>query len=179
MPGRVRRFNLWLGVIVLAALAVRLVYALVVMRGVGPLGDGYEFHLLGRLLADEGRYMEPLPFLFHGGEVIPTAEKPPGYPAFLALASKLGATSYPAHRAASCLLGTATVGVLGLLGRRLAGDRAGLAAAGIAALYPLLFVLDGSVRSESLYALLVALALLCAYRLIEAGGRLVALALGA
>jgi asparagine N-glycosylation enzyme membrane subunit Stt3 len=37
------------------------------------------------------------------------------------------------HRLASCVLGAITVGLVGLLGRRLAGDRAGLIAAVLAA----------------------------------------------
>jgi 4-amino-4-deoxy-L-arabinose transferase-like glycosyltransferase len=43
----------------------------------------------------------------------------------------------------------------------------GLIAAGIAAAYPLFVVLDGSLRSESLYAPLIAFALLAAYRLVD------------
>jgi hypothetical protein len=55
----------------------------------------------------------------------------------------------------------------GLLGRRVGGDRVGLIAAAIAAVYPPLVVLDGSLRSESLYVPLVAFALVAAYRLRE------------
>jgi 4-amino-4-deoxy-L-arabinose transferase-like glycosyltransferase len=55
--------------------------------------------------------------------------------------------------------------VVGLLGRRVDGERTGLIAAAIAAVYPMLVALDGGVRSESLYVLLIALVLLFAYRL--------------
>jgi 4-amino-4-deoxy-L-arabinose transferase-like glycosyltransferase len=179
MTRRLGRFHLLLALIVLAALAIRLAYALVVMKGVGPHGDGWEYHLLAQVLADHGRYIEPIPFFFDEGREIPTAEKPPGYPAFLALVSKLGGTSYEAHRAGSCLLGASAVGLIGLLARRVRGERAGLIAAGIAAVYPMLFVLDGSVRSESLYVPLIALMLLLAYRLLQGAGWGTAAALGA
>jgi hypothetical protein len=43
----------------------------------------------------------------------------------------------------------------------------GLIAAALAALYPLLVALDGAVRSESLYAPLIAFALFAAYRLVD------------
>src|SRR2546427_628085 len=61
----------------------------------------------------------------------------------------------------------AAIAGLALAVRRVAGERVGLAAAAIAAVYPALFALDSTVRSESLYALLIALALLGAYRLVE------------
>jgi hypothetical protein len=97
----------------------------------------------------------------------------------VALGNLLGADSYPAQRAISCLLGAAMVLVVGLVGRRVLDERTGLIAAGLAAVYPMLVVLDGSGRSESLYVLLVALALLFAYRLRDGGGWRDAAALGA
>jgi 4-amino-4-deoxy-L-arabinose transferase-like glycosyltransferase len=161
-------FTARLALIAAGALAIRLFYALVVMRNVPASGDGAEFHLLAAVLSDEYDYLEPLPLLRTGTE-IPFAEKPPLYPAYLALGNLVGPSSYEAHRAISCLLGAAATFVIGLLGRRVGGDeRTGLAAAGIAALYPMLVVLDGAVRSESLYVLLVALILLAAYMLREA-----------
>ena len=72
-----------------------------------------------------------------------------------------------------------TIVALGLLGRRLAGDRAGLLAAGIGALYPTLIVADGALMSETLYGALVALSLLAAYRLLDAPSVGRALVLGA
>jgi hypothetical protein len=46
----------------------------------------------------------------------------------------------------------------------LAGDLAGLLAAGLAAVDPALIAADGALMSESLYRLLVAMTLLAAYR---------------
>lgn len=156
-----------LALIAAAALALRLVYALVVMGSREPTGDGREFHLLANVLASTGRYIQP--FLYVGlDRVVPTTEKPPLYPAVLAIPSALGLDSYAAHRVLSCLLGTVTVVLIGLLGRRVGGRRVGLVAAGIAAIYPALWMLDASLRSESLYAPLVALVLLLAYRLVDA-----------
>ena len=48
------------------------------------------------------------------------------------------------------LLGIATIAVIGLVGRRLAGPVVGLVAAGIAAVYPNLWINDSLVMSESL-----------------------------
>jgi 4-amino-4-deoxy-L-arabinose transferase-like glycosyltransferase len=77
------------------------------------------------------------------------------------------------------LTGGGTILVLGLLGRRLAGDRAGLLAAGLAAVYPTLIAADGALMTESLYGVLAALSLLAAYRLVDAPGLGRALILGA
>lgn len=172
-----RTFAARLASLVLAALVVRLVYALVVM-GDGPVtGDGRQFHFLAIVLAEEQRFLQPFRFLFQNGTVVPTAEKPLLYPLALAVPSALGLKTYAAHKALSCLLGAAAVGVIGLLGRRVGGDRTGLVAAALAAVYPSLIVLDGSLRSESLYVLMIALVLLAAYRVVErpSAGRAVAL----
>lgn len=66
------------------------------------------------------------------------------------------------QRLTMSLVGTAAVVVIGLLGRVVAGDRAGLIAAGLAAAYPNLWINDGLVMAESLTAL--GMALLLTYR---------------
>jgi 4-amino-4-deoxy-L-arabinose transferase-like glycosyltransferase len=158
------RFGRWLSVIAAAGLVLRLVYALVVLHGVPVAGDGLEFHALAVQLADGHGYVEPL-FLAPGH--IPTADKPPLYPLVLAGPAALGAGSVAWNRIVSSLLGTVLIVAVGVLGRRVGGPRAGLAAAGVAAVYPAFIALDGSVRGESLYAPLIAFALLAAYRLRE------------
>jgi 4-amino-4-deoxy-L-arabinose transferase-like glycosyltransferase len=57
-----------------------------------------------------------------------------------------------------------TVVAVGLVARRVAGDRAGLIAAALAAFSPVLISADSAVMSETLLGLLVALWLLVAYR---------------
>jgi 4-amino-4-deoxy-L-arabinose transferase-like glycosyltransferase len=126
-----------------------------------------EFHLLANQLANGDGYIQPL--LVSPGHVA-TADKPPLYPLLLALPSLLGWDSLVAHRGLSCLMGALLVVAVGLLGRRMGGERVGLVAAGLAAIYPLLIAVDGSVRSESLYAPLIAFTLLAAYRLIDRPG---------
>jgi 4-amino-4-deoxy-L-arabinose transferase-like glycosyltransferase len=159
---RKRPFATRLAAVAGVGLAVRLVYSLAVMGDRTPGGDGREFHLLANVLAKTGQYLQPFQYLYLH-HTVPTTEKPPLYPAVLALPSWLGLDSYAAHRVVSCLLGAAAVVLIGLLGRRVAGDRIGLLAAVVGAVYPALWMLDASVRSESLYLPLVALALLLAY----------------
>src|SRR5206468_5751602 len=105
--------------------------------------------------------------------------KPPLYPALLALFSWTGLDTYAAHRIVSCVLGAVAVVLIGMLGRRVAGDRIGLLAGAIAAVYPALWMLDASLRSESLYLPLIALVLLLAYGLRDRPGWRRAALLGA
>jgi 4-amino-4-deoxy-L-arabinose transferase-like glycosyltransferase len=159
---RKRPFATRLAAIAGVGLAIRLVYALVVMGGRDPRGDGREFHLLANVLADSGRSLQPFQYAYLH-RTIPTTEKPPLYPTLLALPSWLGLDSYAAHRVVSCLFGAAAVVLIGMLGRRVGGVRIGLLAAAIAAVYPALWMLDASLRSESLYLPLIALVLLLTY----------------
>jgi 4-amino-4-deoxy-L-arabinose transferase-like glycosyltransferase len=162
----VTRFGLALAGIALAALAIRIVYGLRVMGAHRFGGDAVEFHLLAQVLGDTGSYLQPFPWLLDHHE-IPTAEKPPLFPAYLAVWTKLGAGSYKAHLVAGAFLGAGSVAAIGAIGRRVGGAALGLVAAAVAAVYPNLILLDASLRSESLYVLLIALGLLAAYRVAE------------
>jgi 4-amino-4-deoxy-L-arabinose transferase-like glycosyltransferase len=69
--------------------------------------------------------------------------------------------SYPfdRQRMVTVACGIATVAIVGLVGRRVGGDRVGLIAAGLTAVYPNLWISDGLVMSESVSCLLIALSL--------------------
>jgi hypothetical protein len=157
-----RRFTIALGVVVAGALVVRLVYVLVHLRHEPLGGDSLYYSLQGHDLAHGRWFIEPNRFrLDHVTE--PSAYHPPLFSLYLGVFSRLGADSFMAHRIAACVVGAAAVGAIGFLGRRLAGNRVGLLAAGIAALYPYLWINDAVVLSESLLALITALMLLAAY----------------
>lgn len=163
------------------ALAVRLVYTIAVagnQYSPGPAGDFFFFHEIANLIADGRGFIAPFT-LQELGEVHPTAEHPPLWPLLLAGASEVGGNGLLSHRLVGVPLGVATAGVLGLIGRRLGGDAAGLVVAAIAAAHPLLIAADGSLMSETLYGLLVASALLAALRLLDRPTSLRAAALGA
>src|SRR3954452_4702271 len=150
-------FPRWLAAIAAGGLAVRLVYVLVLTPHLRGLGDATYYHELANALADGRGFVNP-------ATGTATALHPPLFPLLLTPSSLLGLDSYNAHRVVVCLIGTATIVCVGLLGRRVAGDRAGLLAASAAALYPVLISADSAVMSESLLGLLVAVAALAAYR---------------
>jgi 4-amino-4-deoxy-L-arabinose transferase-like glycosyltransferase len=161
-----RRFLMCLAGISLLGLGVRLGYALGVAPTLTPRADTVLYTVMAQGLARGYGYVSPASLF--AGHPKPTSAYPPLYPLYLAgWAKLLGSDSINTFRAVSCLLGAATVFVIGLLGRRIGGVRTGLIAAGIAAVYPQLFMVDGTVITESIYAPLIALALLGAYRWIE------------
>lgn len=122
-------------------------------------GDGFWYHNTANLIAD-GDW-----FKAYGPDfaLVDTAQHPPLYVVYLAMWSKAGADSITAHRLASVLAGVATVPLVGLIGRRIRNDRTGLVAAGLAAAYPMLWINEGQMLSESIYAPLTAAVILAAY----------------
>ena len=86
----------------------------------------------------------------------PDALRPPGWALVLTVWAWLGQHDWFRQQLLSCAIGTATVVMIGLCARRLAGDRAGLVAAGIAAGYAGLWVYERALLSEVLLLLGVA-----------------------
>jgi 4-amino-4-deoxy-L-arabinose transferase-like glycosyltransferase len=175
--GRLSSFRARLLFIATAALGLRVAYTLALAPDELVFGDRFFYHEVAGFLADGRGYVDPF-IVAGGGPDRPTAGHPPLYPLVLSLVSLLGG-DYEAHRLSGCVFGAGTVAVIGLLGRRVAGDRAGLAAAVLAAVYPTFVAADGSLMSESLYGLFVASALLAALALISQPSTARALALGA
>ena len=55
--------------------------------------------------------------------VVPTAEYPPLHPFVVSLLARLGLRSVEAQRLGMAVIGSGTVALVGLLGRRIAGQR--------------------------------------------------------
>lgn len=166
-------FERGLGLIALVALAVRGAYA-VWNRAFLVQGDAMTFHQVAQHLADGAGFIQPFTV-----PVQPTAEHPPLWEVVLAGADLVGANGYLSHRLLGALIGTATVVLIGLLARAVAGPRAGLIAAAIAAVHPILVTADGSLMSETLYGALVTGALLVAVRMRRTPSVAAALGFGA
>jgi len=157
------RFPAALSGVALAALVVRIVFVKVVRPKVPAIGDATAYHLLGEHLARGDGYIRPFDdLLLH--RVRATAEYPPLFPALLAIPARLGVHSVDGQRIFVALVGTVTVVLIGLLGRRVGGRRVGLIAAALAALYPMLFQSEATLMADALYVPLVVTTLLLAYR---------------
>jgi 4-amino-4-deoxy-L-arabinose transferase-like glycosyltransferase len=127
--------------------------------------DETYYHRVANFVADGMGYISPA--AFDAGARLPSAEKPPLYPLLLAAQSKLGFSSFHAHRLLGPLLGVATIVLLALVAKRVGGPRLALVTAALAALNPVLWKWDSHVLSEPLYGPLVALVLLASYALVD------------
>jgi 4-amino-4-deoxy-L-arabinose transferase-like glycosyltransferase len=153
-------------VVSVLGLALRVGYVLAFRRGQVPMGnDSYFFSGGANLLADGQGFIQPHVF-FLNNSVEQAADHPPGYLLWLAIASVMDPgqnTSQVTHMLWSCVLGAGAVVMCGLVGRRVAGPRAGLVAAVIAAVYPNLWLHDGQLMSETMSIFTVSLVLWSAY----------------
>jgi 4-amino-4-deoxy-L-arabinose transferase-like glycosyltransferase len=167
-----RRFLLGLALIAFAALAGRVVYVLAVTRDDRHVYDATYYELQARTIAHGQGFFDD-PFLLAGPhpQHQPAADHPPlTVFALLPAAFVEGSeASQISMRLTMVLVGTASVVLIGLLGRRLGGDTVGLVAAGIAALDPNLWMNDGLIMSEALAVLITVGLLWFAYRVISDG----------
>lgn len=89
----------WILAIWLASLGFRVVYLTVINPDQPLTGDGLYYHLLGNRLADGDGFSSPTGL----GVAEEIADHPPGYPAMLSLASRVGLDSRDEHRLVSAL----------------------------------------------------------------------------
>ncbi|HEV3133336.1 MAG TPA: glycosyltransferase family 39 protein [Acidimicrobiia bacterium] len=167
-----RRFWRILLLIALAALVLRVGYVAFAKTNQPIHGDQLFYNAEANRLARGDGFLEPFdPQALSRGVIRegkdPAADHPPLTVIVLAPVSFVTSQALIPQRLTMAVLGTVAVVIIGLLARRLAGDRAGWIAAGIAAIYPNLWVNDGLIMSETIATLVVALALLYAYRLIS------------
>jgi 4-amino-4-deoxy-L-arabinose transferase-like glycosyltransferase len=161
-----RRFWRILLLIVLAALALRIGYTLLAKRHEALDGDQLYYNAQANTLARGHGFTD-----FRDGSQ--TAEHPPLTALAMTPTSWVmerfdpGGSHVLAQRLTMTIFGAGVVLVIGLLGRAVAGRRAGLVAAAIAAVYPNLWINDSLVMSETLATLAVALAILLAYRFLR------------
>jgi 4-amino-4-deoxy-L-arabinose transferase-like glycosyltransferase len=167
-PRRLTRgFGFWLAAIAVAGAAIRVAQTLLVAPWPpGIFNDEAYYATLGQLIAHGHGFIRPAEFYSHHLS-LPTAERAPLFSLMLAGLDKVGLNGGDG-RLLGVATGSAAIVAVGLLGRRLAGPRAGLIAAGIAAVYPTLIAADGAMMTESLYGALAGFALLAAYRLVDA-----------
>ena len=171
-----RRFYLGVVVIALGGLVLRigmirsrplcLVGAADTSSCFSGLNDSAYYHDQANLFADHiwFRASNSLVVAELTGGTHPTAFHPPVYSLYLGVVSWLGGHSITSHRVASAVLGALTIVLVGVLARKLAGRRAGWIAAGLAALYPAFWINDTVLMSEAMYAPVLVVVALVAYR---------------
>ncbi len=146
--------------ILVAALALRI--AEVEGTSYRPINDAGSYLTLASEIAHTGDYsLRNTPGSGAGGTRGPSAYFAPGFPYFLAAvdlidghATRRGPAIQPA-RLSQAVLGTVTVALIGLVAFELFGPTAGLIALGLAAVYPVLIELSGTLAAENLLTVLV------------------------
>lgn len=184
---RGKDFRYKVALVCLLGFVVRLVYVTLIHNFRHPdlNFDSTWYHLQAVLIAQGHGFIDPHYWyqgkspraafqlahidLAHPARVsLPTLQFPPLFPAVLSLVALVFHTSLLAQQIECCVIGTVTVLLITLLGRRVSGsETVALIAGCIAALDPMLFQPDGGVLSESLYGALAAGLLLAAYRVID------------
>jgi 4-amino-4-deoxy-L-arabinose transferase-like glycosyltransferase len=177
-PSSSRSFRLALLAIVAAGVLFRVGYV-VVVKGDPPdtcgqelCGDAVYYATQAKRLSDGELFTQPPPrgeLVIEGVEVPqlaagePVADHPPLTSIVVAPANLIVDGSF-VQRLVMALVGGGVIALIGLLGRQVGGDRVGLLSAGLAAVYPNLWMNDVVVMAEALTALLVAGVLLATYR---------------
>jgi 4-amino-4-deoxy-L-arabinose transferase-like glycosyltransferase len=168
VPVSKRRFALGLAAIAVAGFALRIVFVVFSRVQHLPLGLGDSaFYSRGANLLAEGRgFIDP----FMLPAVRQAAGHPPLYTLWLTIPSLVwpGHATPTVHMVWSCVLGAGTIVLCGLAGREMASPRVGLIAAGLAAIYPNVWVHDGMLLSETAAIFTTAAILLFAYRFLHA-----------
>lgn len=168
LAGR-RRFLAALWLLALAAFGVRTWFVLAKARhDVTHFSDAAYYELQADVVADGHGFVDPFAFLPNTHvKPLPAADHPPLTVLVLAPVAKLTDHDQLAMRFTFAVIGAISVVIIGLLAAEAAGETAGLVAAGIAAVYPGLWVNDGLIMSETLAVFTTTAALLVAYRLLR------------
>jgi len=168
----------WLTLISIGALVPSVVWILTRELHATPSGDAWYFHWQAALIANgAGWFISPLQYLSHH-TVAPSALHPPLWVLVLAFGDKIGLDSYPSQLFAAGVIGAGAVFMTGLAAREIAGSRAGLIAAAIAALYPNYWINYGLGLSETLILLLTGAVILVSFKLWRRPSVPMAIALG-
>jgi 4-amino-4-deoxy-L-arabinose transferase-like glycosyltransferase len=134
----------WPLLILAAALVVR-VAQIAATPHWAPVGDPADYVRHAASIA--GGHGMADSFLPGGG---PSALRPPAYPYFLGGVFAVSGNSFTAGRLAAALLGVVSVALIGVIAQLLWSRRAAIVAMALAAVYPPLVLLSGTLLSESL-----------------------------
>jgi Dolichyl-phosphate-mannose-protein mannosyltransferase len=162
--------GLLVGVLLLAALGVRLGY--IAAEPYHAINDAGTYNRMASMISQHGDYHTGSgPRSGAGGSLGPTAYFPPAFPYYLSVVDLLdghqagGKTAVPTERIAMAVTGTISVALAGLVALEAFGEGVALAAVVLAAFYPVMIELSGTLVAENL---VVALELAAAWAMLRA-----------
>ena len=161
--------------LLVAAFAIRLVY--VDNTYYKAINDAGTYNRFGSDVAQHGDYHTGSgPHSGAGGSRGPTAYFPPAFPYFLGLVDLIdghqagGKSAIGPERVAMAVIGTLSVGLLGLVALEAFGGAVAVAAMAIAAVYPVFVELSGTLVAENLLLVFELASIWTALRARRAGG---------
>ena len=161
--------------LLVAAFAIRLVY--VDNTYYKAVNDAGTYNRFGSDVAQHGDYHTGSgPHSGAGGSRGPTAYFPPAFPYFLGLVDLIdghqagGKSAIGPERVAMAVIGTLSVGLLGLVALEAFGGAVAVAAMAIAAVYPVFVELSGTLVAENLLLVFELASIWTALRARRAGG---------
>ena len=137
-----------------------------ILRSKHPYGfnDAWYFYYQARyIFTGVGWFVSPFIYIDRH-VVVPGASHPPLWTMMLVFAYAIGLKTYLAQLLGACVVGAAAVFMTGLVAREVAGRRAGLIAAVVAALYPNYWINFGLGLGETILLLIIGGVLLAAIR---------------
>ncbi len=134
-------------VVFCVALTVRVAYNFTVAAGYFPLHDSLTYQDIAFHLVQEHCYC----LYSH----LPTVDRAPLWPFVIGVIDRLIGPQDILVRLVLCLVGSGTCALLYLFARDLFGERIGIFAGIVGAIYPFLYVYDGLLYAESLYTFLL------------------------
>ena len=147
-------------------LVLRAVYLYGPARHVVGIGDWWFYHWQPGLITGGHGFTDPWQVLASHA-YRPSASHPPLYSILLSGLYLMGGHGALIQRSLGLVLGTITLVLVGLLGRRVGGERLGVVAALLYAVYPVMIAVDADLMSEVLYGPLIAGMLLAAFALYD------------
>jgi hypothetical protein len=126
-------------------------------------GDAVYYDFQAQFMREGHLFVNPY-LAAYGVALVPSASHPPLTTLVLTGADFLGASTWGWHQVVMAAIFVVTVGICGLVGRRLVGPRAGIVVALVVAADPYLWVNPGAVLAETVELLVVALLLWAALR---------------
>jgi 4-amino-4-deoxy-L-arabinose transferase-like glycosyltransferase len=157
------RFRVWMLLPLGVATAIQVAYLRHIHTWTFHNGDATYYDLQAHFMTDGHLFVNPY-LAAYGLALEPSASHPPLTTLVLTGADFLGATTWGWHQALMAGVFVITVGICALVGRRLAGPRAGIVVALVVAVDPYLWVNPGAVLAETVEMLLVALLLWASLR---------------
>jgi 4-amino-4-deoxy-L-arabinose transferase-like glycosyltransferase len=147
--------KLLVAALLIAAFVIRLVY--VDNTYYKAINDAGTYNRMGSGVAQYGDYHTGSgPRTGAGGSIGPTAYFPPAFPYFLGVVDLIdgheagGKTAVPPARVSQAVIGTLSVGLLGLVALEAFGGAVAVAALAIGAVYPVFVELSGTLVAENL-----------------------------